>query len=214
MISTAEIVEELVASSSFLEEGLQKGIISYSALARNLTSQVEKKLMKKVSKSAIVMALRRIRVKLIKKAQIVFPVLNLSEITVRSNLVELTYLNSDSITEKHKQVFTLAEKNKEIFCNLSQGVRETMFIIGKEITQEVEQMLKNEILVTKITDLSSITIHLPKETIDIPGVYYSILKLLAWNDINIIDVVSTYSELTIIVRDKNIDKAFSVLKNF
>jgi hypothetical protein len=62
--------------------------------------------------------------------------------------------------------------------------------------------------------LSSITILLTKETVNIPGVYYSILKLLAWNEINVIDVISTYSELTIILSNNDIDKAFSILKNY
>jgi DNA-binding transcriptional ArsR family regulator len=214
MISTAEVVENLVKNSPLLEDGLARGIISYSALARDLRPQIEEKLLKSVGRGAIVMALKRTSGKLKTKKKTAQQVINLNGITARSNLAELTYLNSDTIIEKHKKVFLASEKRKDIFCNLSQGVRETMLIVGEEILSEMEKIFADERLVAKIKDLSSITILLTKETVSTSGVYYSILKLLAWNEINIIDVISTYSELTIILSNDDIDRAFSILKNY
>jgi DNA-binding transcriptional ArsR family regulator len=214
MISTAEIVENLVKDSPLLEDGLSRGIISYSALARDLRPQIEEKLLKSVGRGAIVMALKRTSSKLKNKQKVTKQVVNLNGITARSNLAELTYLNSDTIIEKHKKVFLASEKRKDIFCNLSQGVRETMLIVGEEILPEMEKIFADERLVAKIKDLASITILLTKETVSTSGVYYSILKQLAWSEINIIDVVSTYSELTIILSSNDIDRAFSILKNY
>ena len=214
MLSITDIVEELVKASPLLEDGLGRGIISYSALARNLRPQIEERLLKSASRGAIVMALKRTSSDLKSKTKTVQQTINLSGITARSNLAELTFLNSDTIIEKHKKVFLVSEKRKDIFCNLSQGVRETMLIVGEEILDEMEKIFADERLVAKINNLSSITILLTKETVSTPGVYYSILKLLAWNGINIIDVISTYSELTIILSNDDIDKAFSILKNY
>jgi len=214
MISTAEVVESLVKASPLLEDGLSRGIISYSALARDLRPQIEEKLLKNVGRGAIVMALKRTSNKLKTKRKVTQNLINLNGITARSNLAELTYLNSDTIIEKHKKVFLASEKRKDIFCNLSQGVRETMLIVGEDILNEMEKIFADERLVAKIKNLSSITILLTKEIVNIPGVYYSILKLLAWNEINIIDVISTYSELTIVLSNNDVDKAFSILKNY
>ena len=47
-----------------------------------------------------------------------------------------------------------------------------------------------------------------------PGVHYTILKQLAWNDINLVEAVSTYSEFTIILERDVVDRAFSVLMNY
>ncbi len=214
MISTTSVVENLVKASPLLEDGLARGIINYSALAKDLRPQIEEKLLKKVGRSAIVMALKRTSSKLKTKRKVTQQIINLSGITARSNLAELTYLNSDTIIEKHKKVFFTSEKRKDIFCNLTQGVRETMLIVGEEILTPMEKLFADERLVAKIKNLSSITILLTKETVNTPGVYYSILKLLAWNEINIIDVISTYSELTIILSNNDIDRAFSLLKNY
>jgi aspartokinase len=50
------------------------------------------------------------------------------------------------------------------------------------------------------------------DTVETPGVYYPILKALAWAGINFIEIISVSSELTIIFRDKDVDRAFSVIK--
>jgi aspartokinase len=43
------------------------------------------------------------------------------------------------------------------------------------------------------------------------GVYYYIMKHLAWEGINIEQVVSTANEFTAIVASKDIDEAFKIL---
>jgi len=214
MISTTEVVHDLIQNSPLLEDGLARGIISYSALARDIRPHIEKKLMKSITRGAIVMALKRSSILLQKRSRTIQHIVKLNRLSVRSGLVEFTYNNSDTIVEKYKEVFAVAEKRKDVFCTLSQGVRETMIVIGEEIAVEVERIFKNERLIAKIENLSSIIILLSKETVNTPGVYYSILKLLAWNGISFVDVISTYSELTIIFSNNEIDKAFSLLNHY
>lgn len=55
--------------------------------------------------------------------------------------------------------------------------------------------------------------RLPSSNVKMVGLYYNILKKLAWNKINIVEVISTTNEFTIIVDEKNIGKAFSVIKD-
>lgn len=40
-----------------------------------------------------------------------------------------------------------------------------------------------------------------------------LLKTLAWHGINIIEIVSSFNEITIILEDSFVNQAFSVLKN-
>ena len=76
---------------------------------------------------------------------------------------------------------------------------------------EVVKLFKTE-KGTGITDnLASITIKLPNENIEISGIYYYILKRIAWEGININEIISTTNEFTIVVKDKDIDRAFSIL---
>jgi aspartokinase len=44
------------------------------------------------------------------------------------------------------------------------------------------------------------------------GLYYFILKKLAWNKINIIELISTTNEFTIVVDEQDAALTFNVLK--
>lgn len=213
VVTVASAVEEIVKGSPLLEDGLARDIISYSALARELRPVIEKRLIKSVQRGAIVMALKRISVALKQKHTSLNSIRNLADLTVRSKLKEFTFANSDTIVKRQKDFFEIVTKRNDIFSNFSQGVRETTLIVSEEITEELTIIFKNEKLLSKIEKLSSITIRFHKEIVNTPGVYYSILKLLAWEGINVIEVVSTSMELTIIFNTNEVDRAFSVLKN-
>lgn len=217
MISIVDALNDIIKSYPLIEDGLSKGIINYSAFAREVKPQIEKKLYivtlrdKSVKEGAIVMALKRISDRLA-KVKSKKPI-DLTDLTVRSNLVELTFLNSETLPEKIRKLFNEIASKTAVVCIVSQGIRETTFIVSSEIAEMIKRIFKGETLVVEIKDLSSITIRLPKEVVYIPGVYYQILKMLAWENINIIEVISSYTELSVIVENKNVDRAFSALKN-
>lgn len=212
MISISDALNEIILDYPFIEEGLSRRLINYSAFAREIKPQVEKRLYKNIKEGAIVMALRRISEKLSQNNPRVNNI-NLTDLTVRSNLSEYTFSNSNTLPERTAILFNKISNKKEILCALSEGVRETTFIISAEIIGEIKKIFKGESLLKEINDLSSITIKLPQEVVYIPGVYYQILKRLAFENINVIEVLSTYTELTVIVETKNVDQAFSNLKN-
>lgn len=212
MISTGDALEEIIQIYPFIEEGLSKGIINYSAFAREVRPQIEKRLYKDVKEGAIIMALKRINERLAKRSSKKSNI-NLTDLTVRSNLSEYTFLNSETLPRQTSELFNKILNEKDILCALSEGVRETTFVISSGLTNDMEKVFEEETLVAKFHNLSSITIRLPKEASYIPGVYYQILKMLAWENINIIEVLSTLSELTTVFDEKDVDRAFSALKN-
>lgn len=212
MISISDALNEIIQTRPFIEEGLSRGIINYSAFAREVHPEIEKRLYKDIKEGAIVMALKRLSERLIKSKIKQKVRLNLTNLTVRSNLTEFTFLNSESLADKQRELFNKTAEEKDVFCAVSQGVRETTFIASSEAALAIERIFSSQSLVAKIGNLSSITIHLPKEVVYIPGVYYQVLKMLAFENINMIEVLSTYTELTVIVDNKDVDKAFSTLK--
>ena len=211
MISISDALSDIISSQPFIEEGLSRGIINYSAYAREIKPQIEKRLYKDVKEGAIVMALKRISEQLSKRRSKISNI-NLTDLTVRSNLSEYTFLNSETLPKRISELFSQILNEKDILCALSEGVRETTFIVSSGLTNKIEKIFDQEKLVAKFYNLSSITIRLPKEVVYIPGVYYQVLKRLAWENINVIEVLSTYTELTVIVENKDVDQAFSTLK--
>jgi len=214
MITISQAVENIINSKPFIIEALNDGIINYSSLAKFIKIDVEKSLNKEVNEGAIVMSIRRFEAN--KPSEISCKVdsliTKLGDIVVRSNLVDYTFRNSDTMIKKQLSLFRLIGERRGFFYTISQGVYETTFVLSDVIKDEIPSIFEGEKLISSSYGLSSITIKLPTENTDQPGLYYYIFRKLAWEGINILEVVSTSNEFTIILNDKDIDSAFSVIK--
>jgi len=72
----------------------------------------------------------------------------------------------------------------------------------------MRQLMQN---IHQFHTMASISLMLPVENRSLYGIYYYILKDLAWYGINLIELISTSNEFTIIVHQENLEQAFSVL---
>jgi len=214
MITISQVVKMVLNNKPFIIEAIQDGIINYSSLANFIKKEVESLAGRTVNSSAIIMALRRINPEEFQKISYKLESLikRLGDITVRSNLVDYTFRNSDSLINKHQKMLSKFNSESDLFFTISQGVYETTFVISNKLKEIIPDIFEGEKLISYSSDLSSITIKLPKENIELPGLYYFIFRKLAWDGINILEVVSTSNEFTIILKDQDIDKAFSVIK--
>jgi aspartokinase len=214
MIRVSDVVAGIVKQSPLLEEGLSRGIINVSALARDIQPLVEKKTLKDVTEGAIVMALKRLADKLMTHNQSGAVFQHAPDMMVRSNLFELTVSNSPTLPQKLPRLAELvAVQNNANFLTVTSGVYETTIIASEALYIQIKNILSNERTAKEIPDLSSITVRVNDVFLETPGSIAHILKHLAWEGINIIEVVSTYLELTIILRQQDTDRAFAALKN-
>lgn len=215
MITIAEVVESLIKKKPFIEGALYEGLINLSSLARQIRPEIEAKLKKPVKEGAVVMALKRLAPTLDVKMNLrIKRALNdFGDIIVRSNLADFTFKNSESLIEKQSLLLNAIIGKREIFHTISKGVFETTVVVSDSLKEDVNHIFIHEELLNHSSNLSSITIKLPKENLTIPGLYYFIFKKIAWEGINILEVISTSNEFTIILNDRDIDRAFSVLKN-
>ena len=213
MITVSSVVQQIIKRKPFLEEALSLKLINLSALSRLILPQVRKLTFKDVKEGAVLMALKRLP-KTLRTAPQVKNVLGKSrDLITRSNLVEDTLLNSDFSLEQHKEIIEEAEKTPKYFLTITQGVFETTMIFSQELKEKIEAILNKEKIIALFENLSSITVRLSGKIVLTPGVYYSILKVLAWEGVNVVEVVSTFSEFTIILEDEEISYAYSLLKN-
>jgi hypothetical protein len=212
------IADELkleIQKQPFLEEALKRGIINYSALARELKPKLEKALFKDLSESAVMMALKRLVPELCSTVPAFSPVLKkMSNLSVRSDLVEFTFEKSKTTLKRIGTLLQKTRKDPVNYFTFTHGTHEITMIVSESLEAEVEAIFKGEVLVSKLVNLAAISVNLPEESVVTPGIHYSILKQLSWNKINIVEVVSTYTEFIIILELKNVDNAFSILLQY
>jgi hypothetical protein len=135
----------------------------------------------------------------------------LGDFLVRSDLEDFTFENSETLTLRQSELMKSLNDDKDAFYTYSRGVNESTVITSTSVSDKLREIFKKEKLKSHTSDLASITIKLPTVNTEISGIYYYILKHLAWEGINIAEVVSTANEFTVVVKSDDIDSAFSVL---
>ena len=215
MRTIASEVTAFIKTKPFLSTALSQGIINLTSLAREIQPEIEQNLRKPAKSGAIVMALKRIsdNLEFISTHKIVNVLKNLGDITVRSSLVDHSFANSDSLLYSQAKLLTSIEDRKDVFYTSSRGVSESNIIVSANISELVAKLFVNEVCNTKLENLSSITVQLPKENIAIPGIYYFIFQRLSWEGVNLNEVISTSNEFTILMDESQVNTAFEVIKN-
>lgn len=213
MKKISDIVEEGIRKMPFIEEAMTANLINYSSLARLLQPYVSKVLMKDATEASILMALKR-------RSTMGTNALNLNpknfrehigDIFVRSGLSTFTYANSSTLTENQTRLLHEIQNLPDTYCSFTQGMYERTLIVSENIVDRVKRIFEKETYVTGNRELSSATVMLKASNIRAYGLYYYIFKMIAWFGITVIEVVSTSNEFSIVVEQKNINDAFSVL---
>ena len=215
MITVSQAVEKVIKVKPFVVEALCEGILNNSSLARQIKPMVERLTGKQVKMGAIVMALNRLIPQLdYSLSQSLENLLeSLGDIIVRSNLTDYTFKNSNNIFHCHTKVMQEIVNQQDVFYTLVRGVFESNLVVSSTYEKLVEEQFKDEECTYKQGELSAITLKLPISNVQVTGFYYHIMKAIAWEGINIKEVISTTNEFTVIVNDEDVDRAFSILKN-
>lgn len=213
MLTIGKVTEEIINRSPFLREAITEDLINISSLARKIKPETEEILKKEVKEGAIVMAIKRMSPGSYHKINLKIKNFmgDLGDFLVRSDLEDFTFTNSESLRLKQVDLMHAISKEKDYFMTICRGIGETTLIASKTIAPTILTVFKGEEMKSHASNLASVTIKLPSTNTEISGIYYYILKHLAWEGINIVEVVSTANEFTIVVSTDVIDLTFSVL---
>ncbi|MBE7629324.1 hypothetical protein [Tenacibaculum piscium] len=213
MKTIQEAVEITIRKTPFIEEALHEKLINVSSLAREILPEVSKLLKKEIKVGAVMMAINRLspanelRVrKNIKKLA-----LDLGDVIVRSDLCDFTFKNTSSLLKEIAKILSKSADSNDYFLTVSQGIFETNIVTSKNLRTYVEEIFKRETLIHNVNDLASITIKLPKNNLEQSGIYYFILKQFAWANIAVQEIISTTHEMTIVVKEEDVNETFAIL---
>lgn len=212
MVSVSHWVEEIVKHKPFLQEALSKGLINNAALAESLIPEIEKKLKKKIKFSAVNMSVRRLSEKLEKSYVNKLKFDKHSDISIKSNLcvfiIKRTWESQRGVSE----IYKMFDNKPGRYFSISQGPSEFQIITNDFYEKDIEEVFPKNCVLKKIKSISALTIKIPENFIDTPGFLYLISRAFALDNINIIDVVSTFTEFTLIISDEDTSRAFEVLR--
>ena len=213
MKTIQEAVTTIINKTPFVEEALYDKLINVSSLARIIKPDVEKLLKKEIKDGAIMMAINRLSPSSVLKIRknIKKIVFTSGDFIMRSDLCDYTFKNTPTLVQKITKLLNDIGTDSDNFFTISQGVFETNIVVSKKLSEKIDAIFVNEEVIWSITNLASITIKLPKSNIEQSGIYYFILKQLAWANIPVQEVISTTHEITIVVKETDIKQTFSIL---
>ncbi|MDO4462706.1 MAG: aspartate kinase [Bacteroidia bacterium] len=215
MLTISQAVEKVIRVKPFIVESLTEGLINISSLARNIAPTVEQMTGKEVKSGAIIMALNRL-VPHLQQAESQYNKNMLSmlgDINVRSNLTDFTFRNSPTLFDCNTKLMEKLKTGNSAFYTMVRGVYESTLVIGSDFVDIVEDTYKDEECTFRNDNLSAITLKLPASNVQALGFYYQIMKFIAWEGINVKEVISTTNEFSIVVEEDDVDRAFTLLKN-
>ena len=212
MITVPQAVEKIIKRSRYLSEALSKDLINTSSLARYIKQEVESIVFKEVSHGSIVIALQRLQNNFASGYKQVTIFKEPPDMIVRSNLTLIYVNNSSTLLQKLSTI----EKNSQNFHKkalFTYGRIETVILTNKVNLKDIKRVLKNEETAQVFPNVSSTTVHLAKDAVLNSGIFYFFIKSLAWENINILDILSTHTELTLVFKSQDINGAFGVLQS-
>ncbi len=212
MVTISHIVKKLIEERPFILENLSKGLINNAALAEEFIPIIEKELKKKVKFSAVNMAIRRYAENLEEKHIKRFKFDKHSDIVIKSDIIEVVFHKNEEVQQQIRALHSKIDVNRGDVFTVTQGFCETVLITNKKFTEDIEESFRSEDIKKMITSLSTVTINIPAESVNNMGLFYMITRGLAWVNINIVELVSTFTELTILLNEDDAGQAFTTLK--
>ena len=212
MVTITNIVENEISKKPYLQEALIRGLINYGSLADELIPIIEKELKKDIKHSAVMMALRRLSDKLVSKSPKSFTYNTDISLMIKSNLFNIAFKKSNSINKKIPKLYDITENSSGDFLAINQGSNEITIISNKKYQRKIEKILFDEKMIQKIDEVAALSLSLSIELMDTPGFYYLVTRALTWECVNIIESVSTPTELILILNEDDITKSYETLK--
>ena len=97
------------------------------------------------------------------------------------------------------------------FISVISGIHETSIITNERNLSSVKKIVLKDVKnISK--SLSSVTLNIPENSTEMIGLFYLITKGLSWDNISIVEIISTWSETSYIVKSKDSTRAYDCVK--
>lgn len=213
MVTISHIVKKIVSGQPFVEEALGSNIISFANLAEQMAPKIEKELGKKVKHAAVVMALRRYSEQISENREKMKKFDFKGEILLKTNVCDFAVAKTPSLLAKLRTIYNIVDFGRGDLLNVVLGNNEVSIIISEKHAQKLAKFLSGERILNKEHGLVALAIIFTVDDfVHTPGVMFNAVRKLAWENINIYEVVSTMTELTFILSNKDSMKAYDVLQ--
>lgn len=211
MIKITDKVLELLQSDELALEAARAGLLNLSAYANNILPQIENLTKKPVKKGTIVVALSRIIKDAKNSVAPLKPVVKLSNLSIRSSLCMLTFEKTADIQRKIAVLHPFQIPTTDLLT-ATEGPTEITLIVSEKAQEKIMKQIGKP--KQEITNLVAVTVTYDKKLAQTPNLHFVLLSSLASKRIQIIEILSTFTETTFIVRKEDMEETIKSLNAY
>jgi hypothetical protein len=139
-----------------------------------------------------------------------------SQLLIKNDIIHITFKRSDNILNLMNDLSKrIPEDSDEIF-NINQGGGEITIVCEASKESLLKHLLPEAIEIRRKTAIIRIQEAKEREirpSIEVPGLYAFFIGLISNNNINILDLISTRTQLTVIIDEDDLMNAYLILNN-
>ncbi len=213
MIKISTVVQDVLYSSEVALSAFHDGYLNLSAYAKTIRREVEARAKKPVRIGSIVVALSRMdkTQKTREKRKILLPEVRIEDLSVKSGLAEVTYERTAANIARLRELYRDPAINASDFFMVTQGAGEITIVALETTLPHIMTAARPARPKSTVRNLVGLTARFNERYIKIPNVVFVFVRHLALKHINIVEIVSTYTELTFIIDQRDLQEAFLTL---
>jgi aspartokinase len=197
MKKISDAVAEIMEKDYLIRGIAQKGLLNHRAYAKQILPLVEKACFKEVKLGSVTTAVTRYADQL--KPIPIPPNEDILRISVQKHLSGLTYERTIETSEKIRNFYREFADSPDSYITVTQGVNEITIIANDSIIKKIKTELTGYNTIYDITNIAGISVKFDIKYMEISNLFYALIRKLALRNINIIEIVSTATELTFII---------------
>ena len=206
--SIAGAVRDEVNFDLSVQDALVRDYVNLSALARMLVPKVAAKTGTPVNEESVITALKRLRGSYSPASHEIGKVVAGSFVNVRTHVSKIS-------VEKTKRtlrvVGSMLSNYQEDFIQVSESLSAITLIFDQRLHKKVKRELSGAEVLEEGDDYATIIVQSPDEIISTPGCLIAFYNQLSRRHVNIEDTVSCHTDTIMVVKMKDVGKAFEAL---
>lgn len=212
MLKVTDIVRDILFSSELELTALSRRILNLSAYAKRIQKEVERRARKPVQLGTIVVALSRIAAEVTEEDPLL-PKIELEGLAVKSNLAEITFNKSSTNKLRTQKIYTDSQFAQADFLTITYGAGEISIIAPMTLVKPVLKNFKPDEPKLLLENLAALTVQFGDHFIDTPNMYFALLRAVAVRKLNLVELISTFTELTFLVRQSDLNELFLLMNS-
>ncbi len=211
MIKIKDIVEETIKKDREALLCLSRGILNLSSYARSIHQTVEEKTKKQVEESTIVMALSRLR-PYIKDTGVLVEDITIDGLTIKTPLCEIVYEKTEQNIAKLSSLEKKFNRKSDEWFIFTQNTNSIIILCSERLVTILRKHIDDKPILL-MGGLAAVGLSLSKDYHSKPNVIFSILNKIAYKNIPLTEVLSTWGEVILVFKLEKLSQIVDLFQN-